>query len=301
MKKKLLIAGLILVGSVGIITKASAADEPTMCTMEYMPVCAAVQVQCIKAPCPPINQTFGNACMMNANKLATYLYDGECKENVLANTKWNIQSFDNTTATGANISFDTTRMSASVCNNKWAAYTIEWNKIIVWPMMSTKMACMGDLATYESAFDLSGASFEVSTDWGNHLMITTLAGHTFQWSKANPTWEKPIGMANPASVNCSDNGWTLNIIDWKDGQYGMCSFSDGSQCEEWAYFRHECKPTSEKLKTVLDGYLSVVRFTEEGYKQFFVNLKAKIDLGLATASRTTKKAYMQIADFLKIY
>ena len=52
--------------------------EATVCTMEYAPVCASVQVQCIKAPCPPVEQTFGNKCMMNANKLATFLHDGEC-------------------------------------------------------------------------------------------------------------------------------------------------------------------------------------------------------------------------------
>lgn len=53
-------------------------EEPTICTMQYEPVCASVAVQCIKAPCPPIEETFGNTCMMNANKLATFLHDGEC-------------------------------------------------------------------------------------------------------------------------------------------------------------------------------------------------------------------------------
>lgn len=53
-------------------------EEATVCTMEYAPVCASVAVQCIKAPCPAIEQTFGNKCMMNGNKLATFLHDGEC-------------------------------------------------------------------------------------------------------------------------------------------------------------------------------------------------------------------------------
>ena len=55
-------------------------NTPTMCTMEYAPICAEVQVQCIKAPCPPIKQTFGNKCMMNANKLAKFLHNGECSD-----------------------------------------------------------------------------------------------------------------------------------------------------------------------------------------------------------------------------
>jgi len=32
------------------------------CTREYQPVCGEVQVQCIKAPCPPIKTTFSNRC-----------------------------------------------------------------------------------------------------------------------------------------------------------------------------------------------------------------------------------------------
>jgi hypothetical protein len=54
-------------------------EDPVACTMEYAPVCASVAVQCIKAPCPAVEQTFGNKCMMDANKLATFLYEGECE------------------------------------------------------------------------------------------------------------------------------------------------------------------------------------------------------------------------------
>lgn len=55
-------------------------DNVSFCTMEYAPVCAEVQVQCIKEPCDPIQQTFGNKCMMEANSLATFLYTGECND-----------------------------------------------------------------------------------------------------------------------------------------------------------------------------------------------------------------------------
>ncbi len=64
-------------GSAWVIP-GNSGETPTACTMEYAPVCASVAVQCIKAPCPPVQQTFSNRCMMNANKLATYLHDGEC-------------------------------------------------------------------------------------------------------------------------------------------------------------------------------------------------------------------------------
>ncbi len=50
-------------------------------------------------------------------------------------------------------------------------------------------------------------------------------------------------MPNPASVFCEDNGGKLEIRTAADGgQSGFCIFPDGSECEEWAYFRGECKP-----------------------------------------------------------
>lgn len=55
------------------------AEEPVFCTKEYVPVCGEKQVQCIKAPCDPVKQTYGNKCELNAAK-AKYLYSGECKK-----------------------------------------------------------------------------------------------------------------------------------------------------------------------------------------------------------------------------
>jgi hypothetical protein len=57
------------------ITTMSVIDEPRICTMDYTPVCAEVQVQCIKAPCPAVTQTFGNACSAWDNKI---LFQGAC-------------------------------------------------------------------------------------------------------------------------------------------------------------------------------------------------------------------------------
>lgn len=50
-------------------------------------------------------------------------------------------------------------------------------------------------------------------------------------------------LANPASVFCEQQGGKLEIRTAADGsQSGMCLFEDGSQCDEWAYFRGECAP-----------------------------------------------------------
>jgi len=48
------------------------------------------------------------------------------------------------------------------------------------------------------------------------------------------------GIANPASVNCIEHGGKLEIRATEAGEYGVCIFSDGSECEEWMYFRNEC-------------------------------------------------------------
>ncbi len=54
--------------------------------------------------------------------------------------------------------------------------------------------------------------------------------------------EDVVGLPNPASVYCVDEGGTLEIREDVDGnQTGFCIFDDGSECEEWKLFNGECK------------------------------------------------------------
>lgn len=53
--------------------------EAMMCTMQYQPVCGARTVQCIKAPCHPVYETFGNKCVLD-NADAVYIHEGECTD-----------------------------------------------------------------------------------------------------------------------------------------------------------------------------------------------------------------------------
>ncbi|OFK88418.1 MULTISPECIES: DUF333 domain-containing protein [unclassified Eikenella] len=47
-----------------------------------------------------------------------------------------------------------------------------------------------------------------------------------------------VGMANPASVYCVQQGGKSEIRKNQDGsEYGMCILPDGKEVEEWAYFR----------------------------------------------------------------
>jgi len=55
-------------------------------------------------------------------------------------------------------------------------------------------------------------------------------------------------MPNPASVFCEQNGGRLDLRqDASGGVVGVCVFPDGSECDEWTYFRGECKPSSPLL------------------------------------------------------
>jgi putative hemolysin len=57
-------------------------------------------------------------------------------------------------------------------------------------------------------------------------------------------------MPNPASAYCEQNGNKLEIQTAVDGsQSGICVFPDGSTCDEWAYFRGECGPATQKSPT----------------------------------------------------
>jgi uncharacterized protein len=59
-----------------------------------------------------------------------------------------------------------------------------------------------------------------------------------------------VGMPNPASVYCSQNGNKLEIRTAADGsQSGICIFPDGGTCDEWAYYRGECGPAAQKSPT----------------------------------------------------
>jgi hypothetical protein len=53
-------------------------------------------------------------------------------------------------------------------------------------------------------------------------------------------------MPNPASAYCEQHGHRVEIRTAADGnQSGFCIFPDGSECDEWAYFRGECGPASQ--------------------------------------------------------
>jgi putative hemolysin len=82
------------------------------------------------------------------------------------------------------------------------------------------------------------------------IVVLILTGFLVAACGAEPTPtasppEEAAGMANPASQFCVGQGYQSEIRDGADGQVGYCLFPDGSECEEWAFYRGECAPTSE--------------------------------------------------------
>lgn len=59
---------------------------------------------------------------------------------------------------------------------------------------------------------------------------------------AEEVFESPLGLPNPASKYCEDQGFKLEMRTDAQGTTGYCIFPDGTECEEWAFFRGECGP-----------------------------------------------------------
>lgn len=71
------------------------------------------------------------------------------------------------------------------------------------------------------------------------------------------------GMANPASVYCGDAGGVTEIKkDATGAEYGMCTFTNGTTCEEWALFRGEGCNAGVTAATTPAEEKKMVTFTE---------------------------------------
>jgi putative hemolysin len=77
------------------------------------------------------------------------------------------------------------------------------------------------------------------------IALTSCTAQTSPMPDSVPTDIPQANMPNPASVYCIEQGYTSEIRTAADGsQSGVCIFPDGSECDEWAYFRSECGPAS---------------------------------------------------------
>jgi len=68
-----------------------------------------------------------------------------------------------------------------------------------------------------------------------------------------------VGIANPAAVKCAQIGGKSESYQSEGGEAAICIFTDNSICEEWAYFRGECKigqcqKECQKVGTTNEGW-----------------------------------------------
>jgi putative hemolysin len=77
------------------------------------------------------------------------------------------------------------------------------------------------------------------------LLMLTCIVHLASCSSGQNSPTPEPNMPNPASAYCEQNGGKLEFRqDAAGGVSGICIFPDGSECDEWAYFRSQCKPGS---------------------------------------------------------
>ena len=73
------------------------------------------------------------------------------------------------------------------------------------------------------------------------LISVVLLASCNNTAQVSPTAQANI--PNPASVYCEQQGYQVEIRTTSDGsQTGYCIFSDGSECDEWTYYRGDCGP-----------------------------------------------------------
>jgi C1A family cysteine protease len=54
------------------------------------------------------------------------------------------------------------------------------------------------------------------------------------------TSDGALGMANPAAVYCRELGYDYRIVETEEGEEGVCTFPDGSGCNDWAFLQGQC-------------------------------------------------------------
>jgi putative hemolysin len=83
------------------------------------------------------------------------------------------------------------------------------------------------------------------------MLVITIVSASCSPKRTIPTTAP--NMANPASIFCEQNGGALDLRqDTSGGIAGVCVFPDGSECDEWAYYRGECKPADPAPNQSLD-------------------------------------------------
>ena len=113
----------------------------------------------------------------------------------------------------------------------------ELNGVMLGPVMAINEVVSGNV--YPAAVKMETAAGGGSISPGE-LEVSYQVQVSYFITSAS---ESPLGIPNPASKFCEDQSYKSEIRTAADGsQAGYCIFPDGTECDEWAFFRGECGP-----------------------------------------------------------
>ena len=76
-----------------------------------------------------------------------------------------------------------------------------------------------------------------------------------------------VSLHNPASQDCVDKGGRLTLEkNRKSGQFGVCTFPDNQQCEEWVMMRGDCPAGGIKVTGFVTSAARYCAITGGAYK-----------------------------------
>jgi heat shock protein HslJ len=124
------------------------------------------------------------------------------------------------------------------CNSYTASYTVQGNKLSLGSLAGTLMMCEEPAGIMDQENDYlaalaAAAAYQVKVD---ALEVFDADGARLATYSA----AAKIALANPASVYCEEQGGSVDIRMQEGGEVGYCVLPNGSECEEWAFFRGEC-------------------------------------------------------------
>jgi len=138
------------------------------------------------------------------------------------------------------------------------------------------------------------------------LLAVLAAGCTQQAPVPPVTTTGQSAIANPASVYCGQNGGTVEIIkDTSGGEFGMCTFANGTSCEEWALFRGEgcnagvvAATTDEgkKMVTLTEAEIGITEDIAQGTR-FAVQLRENPTTGFGWDATVSAGLEIQSSDY----
>ncbi len=82
------------------------------------------------------------------------------------------------------------------------------------------------------------------------LVLCMMAMPAYSLQQA-PSFENTFGgrgTANPAAVFCDDNGGKLSTRNGYAGEKTYCVFDDNTECEQWSFYRGECKKGEHEIE-----------------------------------------------------